>query len=240
MLVKGTKLVKGRGFSADRVVGHAAQAIRIQQARGVDELVMLDVTATAEGRGPDLALVEKLSEELRSPFAVGGGIRTVDDVRNVLRAGADKVVIGSACLEDPELLRTSGNCRGCRPSLRRRRRRGWHYVVDSHSGSIRGYTDPAVKLRLESGGLGAGEILLTSIDREGTMEGYDLELIRNVSTAVDIPVIAHGGCSGWPDMVRAIQAGASAVAAGALFQFTDLTPREAAKHLAAQGIEARV
>jgi cyclase len=105
MLVKGTKLVKGRRFSADRVVGHAAQAIRIQQARGVDELVMLDVTATAEGRGPDLALVEKLSEELRSPFAVGGGIRTVDDVRNVLRAGADKVVIGTAASLNPQLLR---------------------------------------------------------------------------------------------------------------------------------------
>jgi cyclase len=106
MLVKGTKLVKGRRFSADRVVGHAAQAIRIQQARGVDELVMLDVTATAEGRGPDLALVEKLSEELRSPFAVGGGIRTVDDVRNVLRAGADKVVIGTASL-NPQLSATA-------------------------------------------------------------------------------------------------------------------------------------
>lgn len=235
LLARGTKLVKGRQFKPNRVVGHVQQAVRIHQSRGVDELVILDVDATPACRGPDFDLIKTLTEECFMPLTVGGGVTSVEDVRQLLRHGADKIAIGTAawatdCVE--EIASVVGNQAivaavdvkddwvfiECGRVICSSKPHEWAQWLERH---------------------GAGEILLTSIDREGTMHGYDLELIRLVSDAVSIPVIAHGGCSGPEDMLAAIKAGAHAVAAGALFLFSDHTPKSCAQYLAKHGVETR-
>lgn len=237
LLCRGTTLVKGSRFDGWRSVGHVEQAVRIHQARGVDELIILDIGATPEGRGPDLAMLERITAGCFMPITVGGGVRTVDAVRNLLRAGADKVAVCTAAREPDFDLRACSMRFGSQAFVGAIDVRDGRVVT--RCGTESWDADPVTWARVLDR-LGAGEILLTSVDREGTMEGYDLDLIRRVSEAVELPVIAHGGCSGYADMVAAVDAGASAVAAGALFQFTDATPRGAAEHLAAHGVEARV
>ena len=238
ILCRGRQQVKGMKFNSWRSVGLAAQAVRVHQKRGVDEVALLDVGATPEGRGPDLGLVEELAEEMFAPLAVGGGVRSAKDMRDLLRAGADKVVIGTGCAEVPDLVHECCDLAGSQAVVVAIDV-GYGNSVMIHCGRT-GYSHDPVYYAEWAQRAGAGEILLTSVDREGTMEGYDIDLIREVSRAVDIPVIAHGGCSGYGDMVDAIHAGASAVAAGALFQFTDATPREAARALADYGLEVRL
>ena len=234
MLCRGRTLVKGERFDSWRSVGVAAQAVRIMQARQCDELVLLDIGATPKGRGPDLDLVRELSEVCFMPLAVGGGVKNLDDVRALLAAGADKVVIGTEAWTS-DVVRRAADAVGCQAIVVTCDVvRGLKDVVGPKC-----MRDAAPARAAWAADQGAGEILLTAVDLEGTMAGYDLELIRQVSEAVSIPVIANGGCSGPEDMVAAIQAGASAVAAGALFQFSDVTPRDCARHLAAAGIEAR-
>jgi cyclase len=213
-------LVKGRQFKPDRVVGHVLQAARVHQARGVDELIILDVGATPNGRGPDFEAVRELTTDCFMPITIGGGVRSVADVEQLLRAGADKVAIKTAMHIVPEVAKAVG----CQALV---------VAIDCED------SQAALRDAVAAEQNGAGEILLTSIDREGTMEGYDIDLIRTVSNAVSIPVIAHGGCSGPEDMLKAIEAGASAVAAGALFQFTEHTPRSCALYLREHGIEVR-
>ena len=225
LLKRGQHLVKGKRFSADRVVGHVEQAARIHQARGVDELIILDVDATKNGKGPDFAAIESLTAKCFMPLTVGGGVRSIADVEDLLRAGADKVAIKTAYLKSPKFVMDCAVRFGSQA-----------IVAAVDWGSCIGLS---VRCSILAA-LGAGEILLTSIDREGTMEGYDIDIISEVARAVSIPVIAHGGCSGPEDMLKAIQAGASAVAAGALFQFTDHTPQSCARWLAEHGVEVRV
>lgn len=235
VLLKGRTIVKGRQFRADRVVGQAQQFVRVQRRREVDELVLLDVSATAEGRGPNLEVVTELVDAgLFSPLAVGGGVRDLEDARALLRAGADKIVVGTG---GPRLVSEIASVVGSQAVVAALDvKNGQAYV---RSGT-RETMQPAPGWARCCVDHGAGEILLTSIEREGTMEGYDLALIASVAHAVNVPVIAHGGCSGYADMKAAIEAGASAVAAGALFQFTDATPKGAAQYLAGQGIEVRL
>jgi cyclase len=227
LLAKGTKLVKGKRFSADRIVGHVQQAAEVHQARGVDELVLLDVEATPKGRGPNFEMVRRITECCFMPLTVGGGVRSIEDMQRLLDAGADKVAVKTILDTDQDLVEKACKFFGCQAIV------AALDVPVQHRAKAR---DAAIAEE----DMGVGEILLTSIDREGTMEGYDLELIREVSQAVSIPVIAHGGCSGPSDMLRAIEAGASAVAAGALFQFTEWTPKACAQWLAEHGVETRV
>lgn len=236
-LIKGDLLVKGRLFASDRVIGHAYQAIMIQAARGVDEMALLDVTATAEGRGPNLELVERLTDALFCPLSVGGGVRSVKDVKALLRAGADKVVIGNAVWRDPQLVRKTAASVGNQAIVVSMNCLRGKLVFD---GTKERMGQSPAQLANMCEALGAGEILLQSIDRDGTMVGYDLELVRAVSGAVNIPVIASGGCGAYEDMRQALEAGASAVAAGAMFTFTDQTPRGAAQYLQAAGFEVRL
>jgi len=239
VLCRGRTLVKGVAFDSWRSVGIAMQALRIHAARGVDEVCLLDIGATPEGRGPNLEVVRELSEHLFSPLTVGGGVRTVEDVRALLGAGADSVVIGTAAWNPThDLVREAATIVGAQAVV---------VAVDVRADYvfIRNGTEPASDLRPAQvcrwmQDRGAGEILLTSISREGTMEGYDLDLIRDVSHAVSIPVIAHGGAGSYEHMREALDAGASAVAAGALFQFTEGTPRGAANFLAKCGYEMRL
>lgn len=223
LLCRGRQLIKGRQFNSWRSVGVAAQAVRIFQQREVDELILLDIGATKEGRGPDLDLIEELSEVCFMPLTVGGGIKTLDDARAVLRSGADKVAIGAAGI---------GAVRKISDSLGNQAVIG---ILDYRSPPklITGYATTLEQF-------GAGEILLQCIDREGMMEGYDVETIQKVSRSVSVPVIASGGCGSYEHMHLALAAGADAVAAGAFFQFTDATPHGAAKYLHEKGVEVRL
>jgi cyclase len=240
-LVKDGMLVKGKRFASDRVVGHALQAIMIQAARGVDEVVLLDVGANARGRGPDLALIEELTDRLFCPLSVGGGIRNLQDIRELLRSGADKVILGTAAWDQAhDLVREASFICGSQA-----------ICVSIDVGSVNDYvfmrsgTMPASYLSPARAAewmvrRGAGEILLQSIERDGMMEGYDLEQIKAVRERVTVPLIASGGCGTYEHMHQALEAGASAVAAGAMFQFTDQTPKGAANYLAAKGVEVRL
>jgi len=234
ILVNGWKQVKGERFKSWRIVGLAKQAALIHATRGVDELCILDVRATAEGRGPDLRMIEELSKECFSPLAIGGGVISIDDVRALLLAGADKVVIGTHVPAAAYLSAREFGSQAIVASVDVTRGK-----VAWGCGNLVSAFEPDYYARYCEHE-GAGEILLQSIDRDGTMEGYDIELIRSVCDSVDIPVIASGGCKSYEDMYNAIQAGASAVAAGALFQFTDSTPQGAAEYLHSKGVEVRL
>lgn len=239
LLARGEHLVKGRQFNSWRIVGHAMQAARIYAARRVDELIILDISATPEGRGPNFGIVEKLCECGFTPITVGGGVRSVEDVYRLLRSGADKVAIGAAAFEPggDRLLRACRDRFGSQAIV---------VAIDvkagtvwSHNGTRDTRNGPlSTAMLMEQ--VGAGEILLTSIEREGTMTGYDQDLINRVASNLSIPLIAHGGARDYEDMFHAIEGGASAVAAGAMFQFTEQTPRGAADYIAAKGIETRI
>lgn len=235
LLAKGSRLVKGRNFAADRVVGHVLQKVRVEQAREVDELIVLNV----DGRKWEPNAVQAMTEDAFMPMTFGGGVDSLADVRMLLKSGADKVSIGRAAILRPQFIHEVASAVGSQAVVA---------SIDVGSdgliwgaGGERLYrTDGAAGWARELVAYGAGEILITSVEREGTMDGYDLELIGAVAKAVDVPVIAHGGCRDYDDMLAAIQAGASAVAVGALFAFTDSTPKEAARYLAGRGVEVRL
>jgi len=237
------KLVKGKGFNAWRSVGVTAQAARIHAMRGVDELIILDITATNQGRRPDFALIRELTETIFCPITVGGGVKSVDDVNELLRAGADKVAICSGCYEVAGLLSEATKRFGSQAIVGVVEANRTDDVENAWASVRSGKVDlkmPALAWAGWLEAMGAGEILLTSVERDGTMQGYDLDLIREVSNAVDIPVIASGGCKDYEDMLNAINAGASGVASGAMFLFDDKTPRGAAEYLSQNGIEVRI
>lgn len=227
MLVKGQTLVKGTKFNPWRSIGHASQAARVHARRGVDELCILDVAATAEGRGPDLELVKQLSEDCYVPITVGGGAKTLNDIDALLRAGADKVAIG-AHLYDHGFVEGAAE------------RFGSQALVGVLNVGIGWEADWCQMMASFAAKLGAGEILLQCPERDGMMQGYDLDLIRAVTDAVDVPVIASCGAGTYEHMNEALQAGADAVAAGAMFAFTDQTPRGAAQYLKDKGWEMRL
>jgi len=236
LLHRGDVLVKGQQFNSWRSVGHVQQAARIHAARGVDELCILDIGATPEARKPNYDLVQKLTDGNFTPVAIGGGIKTMADVERLLRAGADKVVLGTGAIE-ADIVREAAAIVGSQAvtvAIDYRDNCIW-----SHCGTARWRMTPK-NFAMICAEDGAGEILLTCIEREGTMTGYDLETIQAVAGAVNIPVIAHGGCGEYDHMHQAIQAGANAVAAGAMFQFTDCTPKGAAQYLKTKGHEVRL
>ena len=226
ILMKRRQQVKGVGFAADRVVGNAMQAARIHGARSVDEILMLDVTATAEGREPDYEMVQQLTKSMHIPVTVGGGINKIEHIDKLLRSGADKVCIGTAW----ELIESAANKFGSQ-------------CITASVDAAPNISDNELfwmhiaKCRAEDG---AGEILLQNVEMDGSMQGYDLNLIEHVIASVSVPVIASGGCSGYPDMENALQAGADAVAAGALYLFTDATPAKAAEYLNDRNVEVRL
>lgn len=237
ILVRGHHAVKGERFNSWRRVGSAIQAVKVFETRQVDELIILDIEATPEGRGPNIALIEELAADCFMPLTVGGGVRTIEDIRALLKAGADKVAIGTAAFDNSNFIREAAEKFGCQcitVSLDVKDRTAYARCGTQFIGF-----DPASwAVIFES--YGAGEILLNNIDRDGTMEGYDLDLIRSVSSAVDIPVIASGGARDYDDFLAAFHAGAHAVAASAMFQFTDQTPAMAKRHLSEHGVRVRL
>jgi imidazole glycerol-phosphate synthase subunit HisF len=242
LLYKDFGLVKGVRFDSWRHIGSPMQAIKVYNMRGVDELVFLDVAATPNDRTPDFDLIDDLADDCFMPMAVGGGVRGVDNVRRLLQVGADKVVVGTIAVERPQVVAEAAARFGSQC-----------IVVSIDTTAVAGATAVAIRcgtvpverspvdLAREMEQLGAGEILLTSIDRDGTMEGYDVETIAMVSEAVSIPVIASGGAGTYEHMAVALrEGGASAVAAASMFQFTQHTPMEAKLYLRQQGFPVRL
>jgi cyclase len=236
LLYKGGALVKGRQFGQARVIGSIRQAVRIYQAREVDELMVLDIGATPDGTGPDFDLIREMTSECFMPITVGGGIRTLEHFRLALLNGADKVCINSSALESPTLIREAAEKFGAQAvtvSIDVRHGRVW-----GRCGQAESDLDPVAWAETVEA-LGAGEIVLNSIACDGMLQGYDIDLIHHVSDAVKIPVVAAGGAHKYEAFVDAFHAGAHAVAAGALFAFTDATPASAAEYLHSQGIPVR-
>jgi imidazole glycerol-phosphate synthase subunit HisF len=243
LLFKEMGLVKGIAFDSWRRVGSAMQAIKVYNLREVDELVFLDITATRDGRSPDFETIDELADECFMPLAVGGGIQSVEDVRRLLQVGADKVVINTAAVETPELIQQISRRFGAQcvvVSIDARQHPDGNYEVFTHSGTQPTGLNPVVLAR-RSEALGAGEILITSIERDGTMTGYDLELTCRVSDAVSIPVIASGGAGNYEHMAKVFREGnVSAVSAASIFHFTQQTPLEAKHYLKRQGFKVRI
>jgi cyclase len=242
LLWKDFGLVKGVGFDSWRRVGPVLPAVKVYNTRDVDELVLVDIMASREGNEPDCGSVLDFAEECFVPLTVGGGITNITQIQRLLRSGADKICINSAAYADPGLIEAAAKRFGSQcvmVSIDVRRMPDGRYVCFSHSGTqatAHAVEDWARQMQDQ----GAGEILVTSIERDGTMQGYDLELIERVVNVVTVPVIASGGAGNYEHMRQAIQrAGASAVAAASIFHFTEQTPAEAKKALAAAGIPVR-
>ena len=243
LLYKNLGLVKGRQFDSTRRTGSAIQAIKVYNMREVDELVFLDITATLEGRPPDFSLIDELADECFMPMAVGGGITNVEDIRRLLSVGADKVVLNSSAVSSPKLIAEAADRFGSQCvviSIDVKVNSQGEHEVYTHCGSRPTGLHP-IELASKVEALGAGEILITSIDRDGTMEGYDVPLVRSVSDAVAIPVIASGGAGSYAHMAEAITIGkADAVAAASIFHFTEQTPKGAKHFLDSLGIPVRI
>ncbi len=243
LLFKNTHLVKTRQFGRYRPVGIPVPAVKVYNAREVDELVFLDISATPQRRGPRFDLVAETSEECFMPLAVGGGVRTLEDIRELLRVGADKVVINTEALKRPEFIREGAQMFGsqCIVVSIDVKRRGDHTMeVFGLCGTVPAGKNPVDWARTAQD-FGAGEILLTSVDRDGMQEGYDLELIRSVVEAVNIPVIASGGVGTLEHFSQGVLQGcASAVAAASIFHFSQYTPMDAKLAMKQAGINVRV
>ena len=242
LLFKDLGLVKGVRFDSWRRVGSVMQSVKVYNMREVDELVFLDITATQEGRDPDFELVDDIADECFMPLTVGGGIRSLEDVRRLLAVGADKIALNTSTVRNPALVEQTAATFGAQcvvASIDATRRDDGGYEVLVASGTERTGLDAIEHARgLEA--RGAGEILITSVDRDGTMEGYDLELIGAVASGVTVPVIASGGAGTYEHMAEAITAGAAAVAAASIFHFTEQTPLEAKRYLREQGVPVRI
>jgi cyclase len=243
LLFRDIGLVKGVGFDSWRRTGSALQAIKVYNMREVDELVFLDIRATLEGRPPDFAQVDELADECFMPMTVGGGVSNSDHVGGLLAVGADKVAINTAALLRPQLIQSGALRYGSQcivVSIDVLRHPDGRTEVMGHCGKTPTGRDP-VEWAKEAEAMGAGEILLTSVDRDGTFSGYDVELTRQVVDAVKIPVIASGGCGSYRHMAEVLLDGrAAAVAAASIFHFTEQTPKEAKQYLKGQGFNVRL
>ena len=224
LTIKNERLVKSVRFADHRNIGSYIAAVRVFNARDVDELIFLDLDAGTRGIRPDL--LREVTKECFMPVTLGGGVRSVEDIQTLLRSGADKVSINTGALENPGLIDAGA------------KRYGSQCIVVSIDASED--SDRAVAWAKEAEARGAGEILLTSISHDGVMEGYDLDLIEKVSGAVRIPVIAVGGAGTPQHCVKAVQQGAAAVGAASIFQYTQTTPQMIKKALAEAGIPTRV
>jgi cyclase len=222
LLLKGAGLVKTTRFRDPKYVGDPVNAVRIFNEREVDELVLLDISATPDAKKPQFELIREIVSEAFMPIAYGGGIRDLDHARKILGSGVEKIVINTHAAEDREFVERAVELFGSQSvlvSLDVKRGLFGKYEVYTHSGRKRTGRDP-VEFAKDMEEAGAGELLVNSIDRDGTMSGYDLELIRSATGAVKVPVIACGGAGKIQDFTSAVKlGGASAVAAGSLFIF---------------------
>jgi cyclase len=239
--VDAGRVVKGVRFVGLRDAGDPAELAERYDAEGADEVVFLDITASSDGRATMVDVVARAADRVFIPLTVGGGVRTVEDARRLLRAGADKVGVNSAAVASPAIVRDLAHEFGaqCVVVAIDARRAGAGWEVYTHGGRQPTGID-AVGWAARAAELGAGEVLLTSMDRDGTREGFDLELTRAVVDAVDVPVVASGGVGRLADLVDgAVTGGADAVLAASIFHFGEHTVAEAKEALAAAGVTVR-
>lgn len=243
MLLRNGRCVKGTGFGNYRDVGHPVTAAKVYEAQGADELLFLDIEASNDNRDTLLELVSLTATQCFMPLAVGGGVRTVEDIRRLLGSGADKVTVNSAAVADPTLITQGAREFGSQcmvVSIDHRSGESGKQEVFARNGSEPTGMEP-VEWALRVQELGAGEILLTSIEREGTRDGFDLETIAEVADAVNIPVIAAGGAGELKHLVSAVEVGhASAVAVASLFHFTDQSVIKAHSYMKQAGLDVRM
>ena len=248
--VTGGRVVKGVNFVELRDAGDPVEIAARYNEQGADELTFLDITATSDGRDLILPIIEAVASQVFIPLTVGGGVRTVEDVRRLLNAGADKTSFNSAAIANPQVIaaasaRYGAQCIVVAIDAKRRagpdlQARGEGWDVYSHGGRRNTGLD-AVQWAVEMARLGAGEILLTSMDRDGTRAGFDLALTRAVSDAVEVPVIASGGVGSLDHLADGIRAGgADAVLAASIFHYGEFTVGQAKAHLAQRGIPVRL
>jgi cyclase len=241
--VTGGRVVKGTNFVDLRDAGDPVELAARYDAEGADELVFLDITASSDGRDTTVDMVYRTAEQVFIPFTVGGGIRSAVDARRMLRAGADKVSVNTSAVQRPELIAEiaaefGAQCVVCAIDAKRRED-GSGFEVFLHGGRTPTGID-AVAWAEQAAAIGAGEILLTSMDRDGTKEGFDLDLTRRVAEAVGVPVIASGGVGTLQHLVDGlVEGGADAVLAASIFHFREHTIAEAKAALAAAGVVVR-
>lgn len=241
LLWKQFGLVKGIAFDSWRRVGPVLPAVKVYNQREVDELILLDITAHLSSDDPDFESITEFGQDCFVPLTVGGGITKIEQVQHLLRAGADKISVNTVAYSCPNFINEIANRHGaqCVVASVDVRLQDSSWMCFSHAG-LQATGREVIAWVRELEDRGAGEILITSIDRDGTMEGYDLGLIESVVRAVNIPVIASGGAGNYEHMVQAVkQAGASAVAAASIFHFTEQTPAGAKLALSAAGIPVR-
>jgi cyclase len=242
--VKDGRVVKGVQFLDLRDAGDPVEQATAYDAAGADELMFLDITASHEGRGAMLDVVARTADVCFMPVGVGGGVRTVEDARALLRAGADKVSINTAAVEDPTLISRCADAFGSQAVVVAIDARGAHrpggWEVFTYGGR-RGTGIDVVDYAVRSVERGAGEILLTSMDQDGAKTGYDTRLLKAVTSAVTVPVIASGGAGKAADLVAAVtEGGADAVLAASIFHFGEVSIEEAKRAMAAAGIPVRL
>ena len=243
--VTGGRVVKGVNFIGLRDAGDPVEIARRYDEQGADELTFLDITASSDGRDTMVTVVEQVASQVFIPLTVGGGVRSVADVRRLLNAGADKVSINTAAVQQPGLVeeaagRFGSQCIVVAVDARRRDgdRAGWE--VFTHGGRRATGLD-AIEWGQRMQAAGAGEILLTSMDRDGTRQGFDLELTRRFSDALEVPVIASGGVGCLEHLADGVIEGhASAVLAASIFHYGEFTVGDAKRHMASRGIEVRL
>ncbi len=240
--VRNGKVVKGVNFVGIREVGDPVECAMEYDRQGADEICFLDITATHEGRRTMVDVVRKTAEHVFVPLTVGGGIGSVEDFREILRAGADKVSVNSAAVKNPELISQAAEIFGSQcvvAAIDAKRDEKGNFKVVVHGGRKDTGLD-AVEWAKRCQELGAGEILLTSMDTDGCREGFDLELLRAVCSVVSIPVIASGGCGRLEHFSQVFEeTGADAALAASLFHFRELTVQEVKEHLAEHEIPVR-
>lgn len=249
--VTGGRVVKGVNFVGLRDAGDPVEVAARYNEQGADELTFLDITATSDGRDLILHIIEAVASQVFIPLTVGGGVRTLEDVRRLLNAGADKTSFNSAAIANPQVIRDAADRYGSQcivVAIDAKRRtapeeiavRGEGWDVYSHGGRKNTGLD-ALQWARQMADYGAGEILLTSMDRDGTKAGFDLELTRAVSDALTIPIIASGGVGTLDHLADGVQQGrADAVLAASIFHYGEFTVAQAKQHMAARGIPVRL
>ena len=243
--VRDGRVVKGVQFQGLRDAGDPVQRAALYEATGADELVILDVSATPEGRANAAETTRAVRSVLGIPLTVGGGVRALEDAGRLLDAGADKVAVNTAAVQDPSLLSRIAERYGAQCTVlaldAARTVHGAHggWEVVTRSGTVRTGRD-AIDWAREAAALGAGELLLTSWDRDGTRAGYDTELLAAMRDAVQIPVIASGGAAHAEHLIEAVRAGADAVLAASIFHDGELTPADVKRTMQAAGLPMRV
>jgi imidazole glycerol-phosphate synthase subunit HisF len=241
VLLSGYSVIKTIKFDVRRNLGNPITVARIYNTRNVDELVLLDIDASKQKKAIDLFIIQDIASECFMPLTVGGGIRKIEDIRNLLKRGADKISINTYALENPDFIRESSSIFGsqCIVVSVDVRKEGDRYVIYSSVDNENTKLSP-IEWCKKSEALGAGELLISFVDHDGTMEGIDEAYIEEIAKSVNIPLIASGGVSNPEDTVKMAKAGASGIGVSSIFHFTSHTPLDCKKAMGAAGIPVRL